>query len=535
MIRSPELPPLYYLDNMTHVVRHVLSLYADLMDEAFRQRCEAFLTLPRPAAALLTRLMGRKGPLFRADRLRYPEIPDLPAARTSLSDGGWIRPPGEADLPGLIHLLTVKELDRFFPDVRPLKGRAAKVAALPDMDPASWAEQTGLQAIALNTGDWPERLRLLYFGNLNQDMTTFVTAQLGVQRYPVYTVRKDTRFFNSKAEIDMALTLHTLREAIPGAASPPELMALARQLPPRPEHPVLKRRHDKALNALGYRAEQLGKPEWAADWYVKSERPPARERRVRLAVRQGQTDTALALLATIRDAPASEPELAFLERFEPRLRKSLNQSVPKRWQPPTQTANLPVHPRGVEAAVIDWLAEEANAAAYHVENRLFMMLFRLQFHEVLFANVRGAFTHPFQWWPHDLGTPEFHAQRRHLINKAWREMDGPDWHERLFSRLDSEACRYLHDWLPEGVGVLEQTLARVPRSHLRAILGRILADPVFNGSGLPDLIAFPEAGGYALLEVKGPGDRLQDNQWRWLRFFQAEDIPARQVRVRWTT
>jgi hypothetical protein len=46
------------------------------------------------------------------------------------------------------------------------------------------------------------------------------------------------------------------------------------------------------------------------------------------------------------------------------------------------------------------------------------------------------------------------------------------------------------------------------------------------------LIQFwPEERRYRLLEVKGPGDRLQDNQRRWLKFFDRHAIPAAVCRV----
>jgi hypothetical protein len=37
-----------------------------------------------------------------------------------------------------------------------------------------------------------------------------------------------------------------------------------------------------------------------------------------------------------------------------------------------------------------------------------------------------------------------------------------------------------------------------------------------------------------LIEVKGPGDRLQDNQIRWLAYCVQHGMPVRVVDVRWT-
>ena len=65
------------------------------------------------------------------------------------------------------------------------------------------------------------------------------------------------------------------------------------------------------------------------------------------------------------------------------------------------------------------------------------------------------------------------------------------------------------------------------------IFERILADRRNNRSGLPDLIHFPAAGGYRLLEVKGPGDKPQKNQLRWMRYFRDHDIPYQIVFIDW--
>lgn len=38
-----------------------------------------------------------------------------------------------------------------------------------------------------------------------------------------------------------------------------------------------------------------------------------------------------------------------------------------------------------------------------------------------------------------------------------------------------------------------------------------------------------------MIEVKGPGDRLQDNQKRWLAFFAEQDIPVCVCYVSWSS
>jgi hypothetical protein len=55
-----------------------------------------------------------------------------------------------------------------------------------------------------------------------------------------------------------------------------------------------------------------------------------------------------------------------------------------------------------------------------------------------------------------------------------------------------------------------------------------------NRAGFPDLIQFwPRERRYRMIEVKGPGDRLQDNQIRWLHYCSSHGMPVSVCHVRW--
>ena len=90
---------------------------------------------------------------------------------------------------------------------------------------------------------------------------------------------------------------------------------------------------------------------------------------------------------------------------------------------------------------------------------------------------------------------------------------------------------------PDGCGApleLELALDCIPPAHLQKFFERLLADVRANRSGLPDLIQlWRDEHRYRLIEVKGPGDRLQDNQIRWLNFCLAQDIPVAVCKVKW--
>ena len=104
---------------------------------------------------------------------------------------------------------------------------------------------------------------------------------------------------------------------------------------------------------------------------------------------------------------------------------------------------------------------------------------------------------------------------------------------RLWREYQGYQCRWVN-WKYLGENLVREATQIIPRDHLLAIWGRMLFDPGENRRGFPDLLALGEQpGDYRMIEVKGPGDTLQDSQRRWLRFFQQEGIPASVAWVQW--
>ena len=87
-------------------------------------------------------------------------------------------------------------------------------------------------------------------------------------------------------------------------------------------------------------------------------------------------------------------------------------------------------------------------------------------------------------------------------------------------------------WLSEEL--LDIALECLPPEHLEHCFHRILRDVKTNRAGFPDLIQFwPRERRYRMIEVKGPGDRLQDNQIRWLDYCASHGMPVSVCHVRW--
>ncbi|HEV7816749.1 MAG TPA: VRR-NUC domain-containing protein, partial [Janthinobacterium sp.] len=74
----------------------------------------------------------------------------------------------------------------------------------------------------------------------------------------------------------------------------------------------------------------------------------------------------------------------------------------------------------------------------------------------------------------------------------------------------------------------------IPPLHLKKWFERILLDIKSNRSGFPDLIQFwPAEKRYDMIEVKGPGDRLQDNQKRWIDYCARHGMPVSVCYLQW--
>ena len=82
--------------------------------------------------------------------------------------------------------------------------------------------------------------------------------------------------------------------------------------------------------------------------------------------------------------------------------------------------------------------------------------------------------------------------------------------------------------------LLDHALICIPAADLRGYFERLLDNLSQNRSGLPDLVQFwPGEQRYRMVEVKGPGDRLQDNQLRWMEFCSHHHISVAVCHVRW--
>ncbi|MFZ5937906.1 VRR-NUC domain-containing protein [Pseudomonas sp. HS6-2] len=546
MIAHSVDDPLYYLHNFRQVLVWVESRYADLLDEQELAFLHAFAELAQPTQALMVRMVMRKGELFRCDRLDYSEIGDSMAALQPLLALGWVREPEALSLDQLFALLRKDELALGFAG-QLSRPRAAKGDLLEQLRPLAlaprplreWFAQAPVAIVQWCLQPLCDRMRLLFFGNLYQDWSDFVLADLGLLRFEQVPFSPDSRALQQRSEVDQAMTLHQCAERLELGEDPASILATLAGL--RIDNPWLARRHGRLLFAVGQQCERLGDWDQALAVYARSCHAQARIRQVRVYERSERWPQAHALALELAAAPANALEVQALERMLPRLARKLGGPVQRRRRTPVLELIELELPReqaalGVEEAVRQYLAQ-AGGPAHYVENTLFNSLFGLLCWEAVFAPVQGAFFNPFQAAPQDLHDSDFQQRRAAPFAACLGRLDEGTHRQAI---LDCYTAKQglqspFVFWPMLSEALLDQALACLPAEHLKQCFLRLLQDIRNNRAGMPDLIQFwPEQQRYRMVEVKGPGDRLQDNQLRWLEFCAEHGLPVAVCHVRWS-
>jgi hypothetical protein len=493
--------PFYYLENFSSALSWLRRRYQDLLDDAEQTFIVRFQSLPTLSAALLVRMIGRKGEQFYAAKLCYQEIGCPVAAAAALVEAGWLEsePHPQLDWCPQIPAITYRLL------IRPLC----------------------------------ERLRLLFFGDFDQDWSAFVLADLGIFKYEKVALDEGTRAFRTREHLDAFYALFTCRQLLEEGTAP----AIVLQALPAAvaDNQWIEERRCRLQFRIAQGCERERDFERALEIYRECQHPGSRLRVVRVLERLELAKEALQVASDIQERPADEVESQQVARMWPRLQRKAGgvarrSRVAREWT--TFQLVLPVseRPPELERAAGAALAEP-DGPVHYVENGLINSLFGLLCWDAIFAPVAGAFFHEFQAAPADLHAPEFHARRARAFDECLGQLESDAYRATIRRNFEDKAgvqSPFVF-WGMLADEMLSEALECLPREHLRACCERILANVRTNTAGLPDLVQFwPQQRRYRLIEVKGPGDRLQDNQTRWLKFCAARGIPVSVCHVSWT-
>ncbi|KAF7351105.1 Fanconi-associated nuclease [Mycena sanguinolenta] len=183
------------------------------------------------------------------------------------------------------------------------------------------------------------------------------------------------------------------------------------------------------------------------------------------------------------------------------------------WQGKDETVN-------VEARALQHYDEVHGFKGIHSETQILTTLFGLLFWDIIFAEVPGAFETPWQTGPLDIGEDSFYYARQQLIEERLRKINNGEAptiltrHDELH-REKKTCCIGVHWDFCERQDLLE-IVECLGGDALSSICRLFCEDYDGRHSGGPDLIVWnPETKECKFVEVKGPGDSLQENQKLW--------------------
>ncbi len=216
------LPPDYYLDHFHQVIDGVTARYDFLLIETERAHLSRVMGLSLPARMLYARLVNRRGPCFRVRRLAYPEIGALDHPLAELLETGLLQACEEDLEPGLaaevLHCFTHAEL-RASLQGRPLPRQPRKeilLAWLSDWEGRSaWLPPllAAHPVVRLSPGDPWDFLRFLFFADLRDNLSDFVTQALGHVVLEQVTREHLRAHFQNRREADDAYRMAMLYAA----------------------------------------------------------------------------------------------------------------------------------------------------------------------------------------------------------------------------------------------------------------------------------------------------------------------------------
>ncbi|CAJ1839037.1 unnamed protein product [Sphenostylis stenocarpa] len=178
---------------------------------------------------------------------------------------------------------------------------------------------------------------------------------------------------------------------------------------------------------------------------------------------------------------------------------------------------------GVEELALHYYAGEGGGwQGVHAESGIWLTIFGLLMWDVIYADVPNVFYTRFQNAPLDFGTDGFYAARKSIIESHLQHIRDGMAEEFLIKSWETHigtACRGVN-WDCHSLDELRAVVTCVGGTCLASLCQFLAQDYRSWSSGMPDLLLWRFHGEYSgdakLVEVKGPSDRLSEQQRAWL-------------------
>lgn len=167
-------------------------------------------------------------------------------------------------------------------------------------------------------------------------------------------------------------------------------------------------------------------------------------------------------------------------------------------------------------------AEGGGWQGVHSESGIWLTIFGLLLWDVIFSDVPNVFRTKFQTAPLDFGTDSFYLLRQNNIESQLQKIHDGMGEEILITSWESHkgtACNGVN-WDRHSLTELRAAVTCIGGPCMASLCRHLAQDYRSWSSGMPDLLLWrfnSEYSGEAkLVEVKGPRDRLSEQQRAWL-------------------
>lgn len=526
------MPEKYYLDYFNYLLDFVEHQYDHILDEPEYLFYQEFRNLSEDAKCLYLRFSNRRGDFFRINKIVYQEINDIQSAKEELFHQSFIRINETNDI-GQLRLFTKAELVSCFDFLDKTQKKEQLLLELGELDIAFLHEQEEIVEVMKN--EEVEFLKLLFFGHRGGRMTDFVIRDVGNVKIEKLDETKFEPWFQSRDEALAVLHISQLNRLIYElleAELPLEEFVVDLPWESWLQHSRSSKSAEKLLLKIAYYFEQMDDKEEALRHYQYTDRPPARERKVRLLEKLERKEEAGEIAQSMLEAPANATELTFATDFLNRSGIRINRSMTERLKSAPSISIVKGPTIKVENAVLQYFEGE-GWDGMHAENFLWRGVFGLIFWKEIFDENHGSFHHPLQRQPSDLNDVTFFESREHLLEEKLKKFSSRkkmiDHLSETYDAKEGIANRFV-TWHEALLPSMEAMVERIPLNGLKKVLMEMSRNMKANSAGFPDLFLW-KGKSYQFYEVKSPNDHLSAQQLFWLDFLAGNKIKVDVLKV----
>lgn len=570
------LPPKYYLDYYTYILRYVEHHYKDMLAENEKQFIAKLHKAKEDSLCLYLRIAGRRSIFFRPSQLQYDEIADTNKAIKELLKLGLIQTLNEAhqeQSTDWLNTFTKPQLWEVLNQIHKVKKKSDNKSSNKSDKPTLPSKQTSkalLVDFVVQNVDFPKlikhfnqtektivqnkleeetMIRYLFFGHSHGSIIDFVVRDIWDQPFEQIDEKHFTPYFKTRTEIDQCFQLSMLNRewnALQEMKSKEdtdeiEQVKIAKQWFQNwfdsdtiwTEKAQVKL--DKILLKVGRFFERKKELDLALQAYQHTVRQPSRERQARIYLKQKNMDKIQMVCNQILEAPQSIKETIFAKDF---IRKISEKKSIKSTRKKLKEADIVTLPQkwkySVETGVLKHFVRK-KYNGLHAENTIWRGLFGVVFWDLIYDPTAGSIHNALQSLPSDFYHPDFYKKRQEKIAKCLEILDDEKAFQNHLTQIFEQKWginNRLIVWSYDLLEVLQEMYRKMSPKQLKAVLQKICKNPKDNLAGFPDLFIWKKRA-YWFIEVKSPTDMLSEQQLFWIEFMQAQNIKAKVLKVKW--